>query len=142
MSPRRRLIKNKEKRNRVVHIMSGFIILIHAFEKWEGGHDSYMYFALAGLVFLTLAIFHPVIERKLPWVDGVFFVIEGLLSLLVAADYFHMGKKALPFCYLATALFQFFVAFRRSKKGIEHHRSRHSLPVEKPETTVPEPHTD
>lgn len=124
---RRHLIKNKETRNRALHIVSGFIILIHAYEKYESGHHSYVYFAAAGLVFLTIALLHPVIERKLPWVDGAFFIIEALLSLIVAADYFHMGKKGLPVCYLLVACFQFFVAFRRSKKGIEHHRTAMEL---------------
>ena len=142
MFRRPHLIKNNETRNRALHIVSGFIILIHAYEKYESGHDGYIYFALAGLVFLTIALLHPVIERKLPWIDGVFFVIEGLLSLLVAADYFHMGKKGLPVCYLLTGLFQFVVAFRRSKKGMEHHRSKIRLPDEKPQTTLTNQHTN
>lgn len=116
-----RLIKNKEKRKRVVHIVSGVVILIHAYEKWESGHHSYVYFTLAGLVFLTIALLHPLIERRAPWVDGVFFVIEGILSLIVAADFFYMGKKALPFTYLLLAVFQFVVAFVKSRKGIRHH---------------------
>ena len=118
-----RLIKNKEKRKRVVHIVSGVIILIHAYEKWETGHHSYVYFVIAGLVFLTVALLHPLIERRAPWIDGVFFAIEGILSFIVAADYFHMGKKALPFCYLLVGGFQFVVAFVRSKKGIRQHHS-------------------
>ncbi len=122
-----RIRRNKERRKRVVHILSGFIILVHACEKWDSGHESWIYFAFAGTVFLLIAVLHPVIERKMPWVDGVFFVIEGLLSLLVAADYFHMGKKGLPWCYLAVGVFQFVVAFVKSKKGIEHHRTHHPV---------------
>ena len=129
---RRPLIKNKEKRNRIIHIISAMMILIHAYEKYETGHASYIYFTIAGLVFLTIALFHPMLERKLPWVDGVFFVIEGILSLIVAADFFHMGKKALPFCYLFTALVQFFVAFHKSRKGIQHHRAHIRPQQEKP----------
>lgn len=129
----RLLVKNKDKRKRFVHITAGFIILIHAYEKYESGHSSYGYFIVAGLVFLAIAVFHPVIERRLPWVDGVFFVIEGVLSLIVAYDYFHMGKKALPYCYLLVAVFQFFVAFRRSKKGIEHHKAAIHHPTERTE---------
>lgn len=118
-----RLIKNKEKRKQVVHIFSGVVILVHAYEKWESGHHSYVYFTIAGWVFLTIALLHPLIERRAPWVDGVFFVIEGILSLIVAADFFRMGKKALPLCYLLIAVFQFVVAFVRSKKGIAHHHA-------------------
>ena len=118
-----RLIKNQEKRKRIAHIVSGFIILIHAYEKYESGHHSFIYFTIAGLVFLAVALLHPLIERRAPWVDGVFFVIEGILSLIVAADYFHLGKKALPYCYLLVAVFQFVIAFVRSKKGIAHHHA-------------------
>jgi hypothetical protein len=117
----RLLFKNRDKRRRFAHIGAGVVILIHSYEKYEGGHDTYKLFALAGLVFLSIAIFHPFIEKKAPWVDGVFFLIEGILSIIVAFDYFHLGKKALPITYILLGLFQFFMAFRKSKKGIEHH---------------------
>jgi hypothetical protein len=115
--------KKGEKRKRFAHIGAGVVILIHAYEKYECGHDSYKLFAAAGLLFLAIAILHPVIEKKAPWVDGVFFLIEGILSLIVAIDFFHHGKKALPATYLFLSIFQFFMAFRQSKKGIEHHKS-------------------
>lgn len=118
----RLLVKNRDKRKQFAHIGAGLVILIHAYEKYESGHDSYKLFALAGIIFLAVAFLHPVLEKKAPWLDGVFFVIEGILSIVVAIDFFHMGKKALPITYLLLALFQFFMAFRKSKKGIEHHK--------------------
>lgn len=118
-----RLIKNKDKRKRFAHIGAGLVILIHAYEKYEGGHDTYKLFAVAGIVFLLIAIFHPILEKKMPWIDGLFFLIEGALSIVVAFDYFHVGKKALPAAYLFLGLFQFFMAFRKSKSGLEHHKS-------------------
>ena len=121
----RRLIKNRDKRKRVAHIGAGIVILIHSYEKYESGHDSYLLFAIAGLTFLTIAFFHPIIEKKAPWVDGVFFIIEGILSIVVAIDFFHLGKKALPLTYLFLAFFQFYMAFKKSKKGIELHKSTH-----------------
>ena len=120
----RHLFKNRDKRKRFAHIGAGIVILIHSYEKFQGGHDSYKLFALAGLVFLSIAFFHPVIEKKAPWVDGVFFLIEGILSIIVAFDYFHLGKKALPITYLLLGIFQFFMAFRKSKKGIELHKTK------------------
>ena len=119
----RLLIKNREKRNRVAHIAAGIIILIHSYEKYEHGHDSYKLFAVAGCIFLTIAFLHPILEKKVPWIDGVFFIIEGILSIIVAFDYFLLGKKALPITYLALAGFQFFMAFKKSKKGIAHHKT-------------------
>ncbi|MBK9731138.1 MAG: hypothetical protein IPO83_07600 [Chitinophagaceae bacterium] len=121
----RLLFKDRDKRKRFAHIGAGIVILIHAYEKYESGHESYIFFGIAALVFLTIALLHPVIEKKVPWVDGVFLIIEGILSVIVAIDYYHLGKKALPFTYLALAIFQFFMAFRRGKKGMEHHKSTH-----------------
>jgi hypothetical protein len=117
------LFKNRDKRKRYAHIGAGIVILIHAYEKYESAHDSYLFFAIAGLIFLTVAILHPTIEKKAPWIDGVFFIIEGILSLIVAYEFFHVGKKALPITYLFLACFQFFMAFKKSKKGIEHHKT-------------------
>lgn len=117
----RHLIKNKNKRKRFAHIGAGIVILIHSYEKFSAGHDSFIAFMLAGFVFMIIALLHPVIEKKAPWIDGVFFLIEGVLSIIVALDFFHAGKKALPISYIFLALFQFYIAFKRSKKGIEHH---------------------
>jgi hypothetical protein len=117
--------RSREKAKRVAHIGAALVILIHAYEKYDSGHESWMVFVIAGLAFLTIAVLHPVIEKKFPWVDGVFFVIEGILSLVVAAEFIHAGKKALPITYLLLAGFQFFMAFRMSKKGIEHHKATH-----------------
>lgn len=119
------LFKNRDKRKRFAHIGAGIVILIHAYEKYESAHGSYLFFAIAGLIFLTVAILHPTIEKKAPWIDGVFFIIEGILSLIVAYEFFHVGKKALPITYLFLACFQFFMAFKKSKKGIEHHKTIH-----------------
>jgi len=121
----RLLLKDKEKRKRVAHIAAGITILIHAFEKYESGHVSYAFFAIAGIVFVSIAMFHHTIEKKAPWIDGVFFVIEGVLSIVMAIDYFHLGKKALPITYLLLSGFQFFMAFRKSKKGIVKHKLNH-----------------
>ncbi len=121
----KQFFKNKQKRKRIAHILAGIVILIHAYEKYEGGHDTYIPFAIAGLVFLSIALFHPLIERKAPWIDGVFFAIEGILSLIVAFDFFYLGKKALPIAYLLLGIFQFFISFRKSKKGLVQHKLNH-----------------
>ncbi len=120
-----RLFKNRDKRKRFAHIGAGIVILIHSYEKYESGHDSYLLFLFAGIIFLTIASLHPIIEKKAPWVDGVFFIIEGILSIIIALDFFHLGKKALPLTYLFLAGFQFYMAFKKSKKGIELHKLYH-----------------
>ena len=108
-----------------MHIVPAFIILAHSYELYDIGHNSYIFFGIAGLLFLTIALLHPIIEKKLPWVDGVFFIIEGILPIIVAIDYFSEGKKALPTAYLFIAVIQLFIAYKISKKSIEHHRVNH-----------------
>ncbi|MBY0537689.1 MAG: hypothetical protein K2P88_17665 [Chitinophagaceae bacterium] len=119
--------KNREKRKKFAHIGAGIVILIHAYEKYESGHGSYLLFGIAGLIFLLIAALHQKIEEKLPWVDGVFFVIEGILSLIVAYEFFHVGKKALPITYVLLALFQFTMALRKGKKGIDAHKKSEEI---------------
>jgi len=116
---------NQSKRRRLAHILAGCIIFIHAYEKYESGHQSYVFFAIAGLLFLSIAILHAKIEKKAPWIDGVFLIIESLLSFIIAYDYFHMGKKALPACYVLVGVAQLFIAFYKSKKGMALHNASH-----------------
>lgn len=51
------ILKNREKRKRFAHIGAGIVILIHAYEKYESGHDTYKLFALAGVIFYQLLSF-------------------------------------------------------------------------------------
>lgn len=115
--------KNTGKKKRIAHIIAAVIILVHGYEKFDSGHGSYLLFAIAGCIFLAIAILHTVIEKKSPWIDGVFFIIEGILSIIVAIDFFHTGKKGLPVCYLLLGIFQFIIAFRVGKKGMQHHKA-------------------
>lgn len=110
--------RSGEKKKKIAHIVAGMVILIHSFEKYDSGHGSWLFFAIAGLVFISIALLHHTIEQKAPWIDGVFFVIEGILSLVIAYEYFHMGKKGLPLTYLAAGIIQLVVAFMLSRKGI------------------------
>ena len=97
------LDKLKEKRNKLkkfAHIFAGLVILIHSYERYESGHGTYLFFAFAGLIFITVALFHHQLQHKYPKIDYVFFMIEGLLSFIIAYEYFHVGKKIIPFMYL------------------------------------------
>lgn len=111
-----------EKKKNIAHIVAGIVILVHSFEKYESGHGSWLFFAIAGIVFISIALLHHTIERKAPWIDGIFFAIEGLLSLSIAYDYFHMGKKGLPLTYLAAGITQLTVAFMLAVKGMNRHK--------------------
>ena len=118
----KRLIKNKEKAKRLVHIIAGITILLHSYEYYDNADQTYKLFLFAGLLFLTIAVLHPLIEKKAPWIDGVFFAIEGVLYFVVSFQFFHEGKKAIPSIYLIVGIFQFYVAYRFSNKGIKNHK--------------------
>lgn len=114
--------QGREKRKRLAHIFAAFVILIHAGGHYDAGHHTYLVFLFAGLVFLVVALLHPIIEKKAPWIDGVFFIIEACLSFVVAYEFFHAGKKALPYTYLFLGFAQIVLAIVMSRKGIAHHK--------------------
>jgi hypothetical protein len=76
--------------------MAGIVILQHSYEKYHSGHDSWAFFAIAGLVFIIIAVLHHTIAQKAPWIDGVFFAIEGILSYVMAYDYYIWERKVCP----------------------------------------------
>jgi hypothetical protein len=102
---------NKEKFKKIPHIISGVIILLHAFERFESGHSTYIIFLLAGIVFLSIAWFHKVLTSKFPLIDILFYIIESILSFVIAYEYFSAGKKGLPYMYLVAAIMQLFACF-------------------------------
>ncbi|MEO7044596.1 MAG: hypothetical protein ABI091_04765 [Ferruginibacter sp.] len=120
----KRLYRNRNKVKRVIHIIPGLLILAHSYEQYDEGHRSFIFFGIAGIFFLTIALLHPIIEKKIPWVDGVFFIIEGILPIIIAIDYFKLGKKALPAAYLLVAVIQFIIAYLISRKAIAHLKTK------------------
>jgi len=112
-------LERKEKLKKASHILAAVIIFLHAYEKYKHGHPSYIYFAVSGVIFLSIAVFHHPLKSKFPWIDNCFFIIEGVLSLVIAYDYYHMGKKGLPLVYLFAAILQLsgvYFLSRRLKK--------------------------
>jgi hypothetical protein len=112
---------NKEKRQQMAHILAGVIILVHAYEKYEMQERVYLVFLVAGVVFLAVALLHHKLAKIFPYVDGVFFVIEAMLYALIAAEYFELGKKGLPWAYVLATILYLVAAFIKGKKGKAKH---------------------
>lgn len=112
---------NKEKKEKLTHLLAGLIILVHAYEKYDLQESSYVFFLLAGISFLTVALLHHRLLKPFPYVDGVFFLIEAAIYAVVAADYFHQGKKGLPWCYVVCTIAYIVLAFVKGKKGKARH---------------------
>ena len=110
--------KRREKLKRFGHFFSGMLILFHAFERHEHGHGTWSLFAIAGIIFLSVALFHTPLLRKWPWVDGLFFAIEAGLSFTIMGEFIQAGKKGLPFMYLIAGAFQLFAAYWAARKSI------------------------
>jgi len=51
-----RLSKNREKKKKLVHIIAVFLILIHAFEKYDSGHGSYFFFYCRPGIYISCLI--------------------------------------------------------------------------------------
>lgn len=119
--PKRKV--NKEKKEKLGHIIAAFIILVHAYEKYDLGESSYIFFLIAGMLFLSIALLHHHIVKRFPYTDGFFFVIEASLYVVVAADYFHRGKKRAAMCYIAMAIAYIIAAFIKGKKGKAMHNN-------------------
>jgi len=96
----------KEKLKKMPHIISGVLILLHGLERFDSGNGDYPVFLLAGIVFLGVALFHKKISRPFPTADVIFYAVEGLLSFLVAYEYWCAGKRGLPIAYIVAGIFQ------------------------------------
>ena len=112
-----RIKPNKERKEKFAHILAGVIILLHAYEKYESQKSSYIIFLLAGIIFLSIALLHHRLVKYFPYTDSIFFVIEAVLYTVIAVDYFHEGKKGLPWCYLLATLAYLAVAIVKGKRG-------------------------
>ncbi len=112
----------KKRNERFAHILAGCIILLHGFEKFDSNKSLFVLFAIAGLVFLTVAALHARIAKFFPYVDGVFFVIESVTYFFIAIEYFHLGKKGLPWCYVFASAIYLVVAILKAIKGKKKYR--------------------
>ncbi|WP_146185107.1 hypothetical protein [Flavobacterium pallidum] len=111
----------KEKLKKLPHFISGGMILLHSVERFEMNHNSYLIFLFAGIVFMSVAVLHKKISKKFPLVDITFYALEGILSFVIAFEYWEAGKTGLPIPYIIAGLFQMFAIYKfalRAKKSV------------------------
>lgn len=113
------LIKRREKAKKIAHILAAVIMLIHGYEKWEKGESSYRFFFFFGILFLILVFFHKSLTQKIKWGDGIFHGIEAIILFIIAYDYFHHGKMALPLTYTVAGIGYVIAAIVISRKGMK-----------------------
>lgn len=93
-------IERKQRLSRFAHLFSGFLILINGLNRSDGGLGMWPAFMVAGSVFILIAVFHAPLSRKWRGIDGVFFLIEAVMSFLIMIEFFNAGKRGLPYMYL------------------------------------------
>lgn len=113
--------QRKNRLRRAAHVLSGAIILLHGYERFDHGHATGWVFAVAGLVFLSVAFFHERLARRWPRVDMLFFLIESGLSFVVMAELFHAGKRGLPYMYLFAGIMQIVAAVMVARRAPRAH---------------------
>ena len=118
------MLINKEKKEKFAHILAGIVILVHAYEKYDKHEGSYTAFIIAGVIFLGVALLHHRLVKSFPYIDGGFFVIESILYAIIAADYFSVGKKGLPWCYVIVTIIYLFIAFKKGKQGAAKYKNK------------------
>ena len=111
-------IRRKGKYRTIAHILTSVVIILHGFEKMEKDEGSYWIFFLAGIVFLLVVALHKTIAAKFKSADSILHMIEALVLFVIAYDYFHHGKTALPLCYLGACLGHVIAAFFLARKGM------------------------
>lgn len=102
-------MKKKADLEKLAHILSAFVVLLHGVSALEEEHGNPVFYFIAGIVMLIFAVYHHRIEMKLPFMSNGFFLIEAVVILFISVHYFEIGKKYLPYVYFACALMYFFL---------------------------------
>jgi hypothetical protein len=98
-------LSKKEKITKAGHLLAGFIILLHGHERVEAHHTSAgILFIFAGLVFISVAIFHHRLVKYIRSADAIFALIEGVLSAIIAMEFIAAGKHYIQYMYVFAAL--------------------------------------
>ncbi|CAN5245424.1 hypothetical protein BH20BAC1_BH20BAC1_18820 [soil metagenome] len=116
--------KHREKMQKFAHILAAIIILLHAFEKFEINEPSYPFYTIAGIIFLLIAIFHDQVARRFSYIDSTFMIIEAAVYGMIANEYFHAGKKGLPWLYVIAVAVYVAAALINSRKSRKKHRGK------------------
>src|ERR1700722_460541 len=101
---RLRLFKQKEKKNKFSHILAGLIIMVHGYDKFDENHaGSAIFFLIAGVIFLSIALFHHKLVHHFRSVDAIFWFIEAVLAAIISIDYFNDHKHYIQYAYILVA---------------------------------------
>ncbi len=118
----------KEKVRQFIHLLAGFLILMHAFQAFEReDHNTAFVFMGVAILFLIVAGIHQWLERKFRKSDTFFFAVEAVALGCSAWQYKQEGLISMVTIvgviaafYVWVALYIFFLKSHR-----RHHRRHH-----------------
>ncbi len=111
--------KIKARLKKVIHPIAGMILLLHAYVSYDSGHAAWFYFAIAGIIFFCVAIFHHALEARFRFIDNVFFILEAIASFVIAYEYSHFHKNGLMSVYILAGVLQLVAVFIYSRKRLK-----------------------
>lgn len=101
-----RLRRRKERLAQVVHWITVFVVVLKGMTKLEHGAGYAAFLFLAATLIALGTMFHHRLERRFPYFNVFFFLIEAAVLFLVAWLYQHDGAKALHYVvYISAALY-------------------------------------
>jgi hypothetical protein len=107
---------HRGKIDSLLHIVMGFVILIHGIERLDNHFYSGVVFILASIIFVSCALFHKKLTGRFPFLDCIFHLLEGFLALVIALEYFQEGKKYIQYLYILATLLYSFAALKNYQR--------------------------
>lgn len=96
------LPKRSERKSRIAHALAGFTIAVEGWERFEEAPAVAVAMMVIGALFMAFGVFHGRFHHR-KWADysePFLFLMEAAVLGLIAAVYFHHGKKLLPWVYV------------------------------------------
>jgi hypothetical protein len=95
-------MQTRERLQKMMHFLAGAIVILHGIEHMDTG-GAILFYLVIGVMMLTLAFFHEGVEKKFPKIAGGLYLLEAMVLLFIAFEYFEENKKILPLVYLIAA---------------------------------------
>jgi hypothetical protein len=102
---------------KLVHALTALVIFLHGFDKLDKGEPGYWIFFLLGLLVVGLMIFHHRLAQRFRAVDSIFHIIEAIVLLIIAYEYYHHGAWGLQYGYALAAVGHIIGAILKAKKS-------------------------
>jgi F0F1-type ATP synthase assembly protein I len=101
----------------LVHILTALVIFLHGFDKLDKGESGSWIFFLIGVLVVLILIFHRRLAQQFRSVDSIFHMLEAIVLLIIAYEYYHHGAWGLQYGYALAAIGHIIGAIVKAKKS-------------------------